>query len=201
MRRPRKREAILTAAREAFLEKGYAGTSMSDIAARAGGSKATLYGHFRSKDDLFAASVLHGLPRVADCGAPAPGGPDVWLARMGEALLKRICSPEWIKQFRLVAAEALKAPQVARAFYRATVGAEVEILAAAMADASRKGALTVEDSRCAAEQFVGLCLANLHITLLLDIARIPTPDHLRAQVRTAVAAFMKGHAPRVPACA
>lgn len=201
MRRPRKREAILIAAREAFLENGYAGTSMSDIAARVGGSKVTLYGHFKCKDDRFAESVLHGLPKVADCDTPARDGADVWLARMGEALLARTCSREWIKPLRLVAAEARQAPQVARAFYRATVGADVEILATALENASRRGELSVKDARCAAEQFVGLCLANLHIALLLDIIRTPAPEHLRAQVRTAAAAFMKAHAPRVPACA
>lgn len=201
MRRRRKREAILTAAREAFLENGYAGASMSDIAARVGGSKATLYGHFRSKEELFAESVLHGLPEATEHGAPAGDAPAAWLARMGETLLARTCSQTWAEQFRLVAAEALHAPEVARAFYRATVDADIEVLAAAMEDASRRGELTVKDSRCAAEQFVGLCLANLHIALLLEIAPAPAPEQLRSQVRTAVGVFMKAHAPEVRAAA
>jgi hypothetical protein len=40
-------------------------------------------------DDLFAESVLHGLPKIGDCGAPTEDSADVWLARMGEALLRR----------------------------------------------------------------------------------------------------------------
>ena len=48
-----KREAILEAASHVFLESGFEGASMAEIAARVGGSKATLYGYFGSKEDLF----------------------------------------------------------------------------------------------------------------------------------------------------
>src|SRR5579863_10433780 len=50
-----KRRAILEVAREVFLAQGYAATSMSEIAAKVGGSKGTLYNYFRSKEELFAA--------------------------------------------------------------------------------------------------------------------------------------------------
>lgn len=50
-----KRDAILEAAAEVFLEAGFEGASMSQIAARAGGSKRTLYGYFPSKEELFVA--------------------------------------------------------------------------------------------------------------------------------------------------
>src|SRR5262245_44391850 len=55
-----RRDAIVAIAHEAFLANGYAGTSMSAIAARVGGSKATLYNYFKSKQDLFIA-VVEGL--------------------------------------------------------------------------------------------------------------------------------------------
>ena len=54
-----KRDAIVRAASEVFREMGFEGASMSEIAARAGGSKATLYGYFSSKEELFVA-VIHG---------------------------------------------------------------------------------------------------------------------------------------------
>lgn len=49
-------KAILDAAREAFVEKGFNGTSMQQIADRAGMNKALLHYYFRSKDKLFEAT-------------------------------------------------------------------------------------------------------------------------------------------------
>jgi AcrR family transcriptional regulator len=50
-----KRQAILDIAKAAFIEQGYSTTSMSEIASRVGGSKATLYNYFSSKEEIFAA--------------------------------------------------------------------------------------------------------------------------------------------------
>ena len=55
--REAKRAAIVAAARAAFFAHGYGATSMSSIAVTVGGSKTTLWSHFRSKEDLFAAVV------------------------------------------------------------------------------------------------------------------------------------------------
>ncbi|MGE3690007.1 MAG: TetR/AcrR family transcriptional regulator [Novosphingobium sp.] len=56
-----RRSVIVAAAWEAFRDNGFERTTMSDINARAGGSKATLYSYFASKDDLFAAALEYGL--------------------------------------------------------------------------------------------------------------------------------------------
>ena len=49
-RSDRKRAAILEAATEAFLQRGYLGTSMDEIAAQAAVSKQTVYKHFADKE-------------------------------------------------------------------------------------------------------------------------------------------------------
>src|SRR5512137_1714014 len=48
---------LLAAALELFVEKGYAGTRLDDVAQRAGVSKGTLYLYFENKEDLFKAVV------------------------------------------------------------------------------------------------------------------------------------------------
>ncbi|SHJ53607.1 transcriptional regulator, TetR family [Paraburkholderia terricola] len=53
-----KRQAIVDAAFEVFSETSFEQASMSDIAARAGASKATLYGYFQSKEEMFF-EVMH----------------------------------------------------------------------------------------------------------------------------------------------
>lgn len=52
-----RRQAIVAAAWEVFRESGFERTTMSEIAERLGGSKATLYGYFQSKEQLFAAAL------------------------------------------------------------------------------------------------------------------------------------------------
>ena len=53
-----KRRAIITAAGEVFREMGYAGASMAAVCERIGGSKATLYRYFPSKEELFVTILL-----------------------------------------------------------------------------------------------------------------------------------------------
>jgi len=61
---------IIEAAKEVFVENGYAETSMSDIAARVGINRPTLHYYFRTKDRMFKAvfgSILEELaPMVQD---------------------------------------------------------------------------------------------------------------------------------------
>ena len=52
-------QRIVDAAYGSFWRSGFTRTSMDDIATRAGVTKRTLYGHFRSKDDLLAAVLVH----------------------------------------------------------------------------------------------------------------------------------------------
>jgi AcrR family transcriptional regulator len=54
-------EEITAAALELFVERGYAGSRLEDVAARAGVSKGTLYLYFTNKEELFKAVVREGL--------------------------------------------------------------------------------------------------------------------------------------------
>lgn len=55
--RQKRRAVIVEVATRAFLDQGYAATSMSAIADELGGSKGTLWSHFASKEELFIAVV------------------------------------------------------------------------------------------------------------------------------------------------
>ncbi|MBN2412051.1 TetR/AcrR family transcriptional regulator [candidate division KSB1 bacterium] len=60
------REKILKAAREVFVEKGYDGARMHEIAARAGVNKAMIYYYYSSKDALFESILKESLKRFFD---------------------------------------------------------------------------------------------------------------------------------------
>ena len=69
--RGRERHArILCAATELFLRDGYAETSIDSILELSGGSKATLYSYFPTKDDLFRA-VIDAVEQVLARGTVA----------------------------------------------------------------------------------------------------------------------------------
>lgn len=69
-RRKQARPAELTAAAlELFVEKGFVGTRLDDVAARAGVSKGTLYLYFDSKEALFKAVIQEGILPVLEEGA------------------------------------------------------------------------------------------------------------------------------------
>lgn len=61
-----KRLEIIRIAAELFKELGYERASMSEISARVGGSKATLYGYFKSKEALLRAVLDHDVNEEAD---------------------------------------------------------------------------------------------------------------------------------------
>lgn len=59
--REAKRQAVLGAAAQLFNERGFAATSLDDIAARLGVSKPTLYYYVKSKDEILLSCVRQGL--------------------------------------------------------------------------------------------------------------------------------------------
>ena len=71
--RQRRKEArpaeLMASALELFVEKGFAGTRLEDVAARAGVSKGTLYLYFDNKEALFKAVIQEGIVPVLEEGA------------------------------------------------------------------------------------------------------------------------------------
>jgi AcrR family transcriptional regulator len=61
-----KRQSIIEAAHQVFLEVGFHRASMSEIATRSGASKATLYGYFDSKEALFAEVMSSAAQEIRD---------------------------------------------------------------------------------------------------------------------------------------
>ena len=81
----RTRTRILEIALELFNAQGYAGTSIADIAGRLGTSKAALYYHFTSKQDILDALLaepLHAHTRVAELATGEHAEPEQLLAAL-----------------------------------------------------------------------------------------------------------------------
>ena len=102
-----RRQAIIEVAREAFTAQGFENTSMAEIASRVGGSKATLYNYFSSKEELFAAVIDEfGKQKIADAFTSLQSEQPIneQLLRLGEHYLQFRLTPEvvdWVNEARI----------------------------------------------------------------------------------------------------
>lgn len=122
-RSARKHQAILDAATAVFLDKGYAGTSMDDIAKLAAVSKQTVYKHFSDKEKLFAEIVLATTDRLdtaidllADVPADAAALEEN-LTRLARQFLDTLTHPRVIQLRRLIIANADVFPDLGTEWY------------------------------------------------------------------------------------
>jgi AcrR family transcriptional regulator len=190
------RQRILSAAFAAFMEAGYAETSTLEIARRARVSKRELYAVVGNKQELLAACIRERAKRLqAPADLPEPRDRESLqraLVAFGTQLLRETTNPTVIAVFRLAIAEAVRAPEVARALHSIGQQTSRAALTAIMTQAQSRGLL---DGRPAemAEQFAGLLWGDLMIGLLLRTAGTPTPREIIRRARSAAAAFLQLH--------
>ncbi len=193
---PQRHQAILAVAHDVFLEFGYEGASMSQVAARLGGSKGTLYSYFDSKEALFEALVAESCARnsaaLFEGPADAPLA-DRYLA-IARAYITLICSDWATRMLQIIAVEARRRPEIGRLFYANGPAAAFANLATIIAADTAAGALTVDDADFAAETFTALCRGTLHIRRMLGQAPEPDGGAVDFNARRAVAQFLKLYA-------
>lgn len=193
-----RREAILRIAYEAFLKNGYAATSMSSIAAQVGGSKATLYSYFPSKEELFAAVVGEKcedtLSRIFETEELC-GDFRAWLTRLAERIAKQVMTDDNIATYRLITAEAGRFPELGCAFYRSGPKRGREILAGMFAQAIEEKHLRDGDAMEMAQLFFDLCKGDLRDRRLWNVSDAPTDAEIDAVAARAVRVFLAAYAP------
>jgi TetR/AcrR family transcriptional regulator, mexJK operon transcriptional repressor len=150
----------MDAAQNCFLEHGYSSTSMDMVAAKATVSKATIYAHFQSKDELFGAIIRRR------CDDHSEGLGAVTLAEnldaraaltaMASHLLTMLMNPEVIGIYRMVVAEAARHPDLAKAYYEEGPLRGKKRLSEILDTLTARGVLKVPDSWQAMDQFIGM---------------------------------------------
>ena len=198
-----KHRQILEAATESFLEHGYRGTSMDQVAAAASVSKQTVYKHFSDKSTLFAEIVRTTVAVAADpvhdevARLADSGDLEADLLDLARRQLSGVLHPTLLRLRRLVIAEAGRFPALGRLFYEQGAGRTMETLAASFARLTDRGLLRVDDAARAAAEFNWLLMAApVNRAMLLGEDAVPTGDelagHAAATVRTFLAAYRDG---------
>lgn len=189
-----RRDAILAVASHMFQEEGYAAVSMSNIAARLGGSKGTLYNYFRSKEELFEAHIHERCARFAedaferleDSEEPAVKA----LTTLGERYLAHICSEELARTLQLIVAESRRSTELAQVFYEAGPATGLESLTHYLERARARGEISAADCTDAARVFLAICRGHTHFMRLLNLEPPPTPKTVKAEIEKAVGLFL-----------
>lgn len=160
-----KRRQILDGAEAVFLESGYEGASMSQIACRARVSKGTLYNHFENKAALFGA-VIEDLSRSRL--APAICQSDLTaitcveaFSQLAERFIRVLLQPGPLRLYRIIVSEAPHFPDLADTFWRHGFGRTLSTMTQWIEFWIERGAIQTDDPVFAAEQFMALCQTRL----------------------------------------
>jgi TetR/AcrR family transcriptional regulator, mexJK operon transcriptional repressor len=197
----RSRAAVVAAATELFLERGYLDTSVDDVAARAAVSKRTLYNAFADKERLFTEVVL-GVTAIAEQFAdglvalPETGDVRAALRELARRHLESVTRPEVVRLRRLVSAESGRFPALAREYHRRAPGRVLGALAEHFADLGERGRLRVPDPDRAAEHFAFLVVGPTLDRVMFEAeAAVPGPAERRRLADDAVAVFLAAYGP------
>lgn len=191
--RDERRTAILTIARDVFLQNGYAATSMSQISVRVGGSKATLYNYFPSKKDLFfavaEAESARILAHLFDMSAACS---DVrqCLFDLCWRMITTMLDEEMLAFYRMVFAESARFPEVGQIAYSLGFQRGVE-RTAEMIEAAMKGGLLRPADPLAAARFLHDLSEGYYLKLFLwGIKTSYSPQEIENTAQNAVNQFL-----------
>ncbi len=193
----RKRFAIVHAARKAFLEGGYAKTSMDSIAKSAEVGIKTVYRHFKDKDDLFSAVMQAACnPEAFD---PVTGRwkaqqeelerpwfakpPRSALVAAGIEYLEHVLSDEQLALYRVVTQDAHSFPELGRRYREQVVERSYDLFVHYLTRWIPIERWKIKDKRGAAETLAALLRARVLENSLHGHRRFSDAE-IAAHVRT-----------------
>lgn len=187
-----RRQTMVATAAELFLQRGYEATSMAEICSRVGGSKATLYGYFKSKEELFL-SVMKMLAeeRMSHAYARLVPGGDIAAAlqAFGENYLQVILGPDLMAMRGIIAGELVRAG-AAQQFYEAGPRQGWNKVAAYLEEEMQAGRLRRADGWIAAMHLLSLIQAEYQETFLVGVVSEDDLKLLQQRVARGVEIFM-----------
>lgn len=190
-RRERRRDAMLEAARNLFLDKGYDAVSLSDVVARSGGSLSTLYGLFGNKRGLLKAVIRSQFDRDVqklETLIGRGGAPEDVLLEVAMGTQEYLAAPDMTRFMRFVIGQSLRSPEFGQRFFEKVHMTFVDRYASLLAEWDRQGLLRVPDPGLAARQFISLVLHDLHMRAICACSDGAAPN--RREAEQAVAMFL-----------
>jgi TetR/AcrR family transcriptional regulator, mexJK operon transcriptional repressor len=192
-----KREAVISAARRLFATQPFDLVTMETIAKLAGVSKMTVYSHFRDKETLFETIVLATSDQmISSLSAPnQPGGLRERLLAVGTIVLNVILGSDICTMAHTLPAALRANRDLADRFYAAGPGRVRAALAAIIAEAAKRGQLSVDDPDWAADDLVSLWEGSMPAKIAFGIVGLSTPEEIRLRAERGTDVFLRAYQP------
>ena len=200
VRTEEKRHEIVKAAQELFEEHGFDRTSMSMISERVGGSKATLYGYFRSKEQILSAVLVYDVTEEADRlmnEILAANDLREGLVKLGFAYMMRRLSATPVANIRMVATLP-DGSKIGKDFYENVLRPAWQRLADRFEQMMDEGILKRADPWTAAMHWKGLNEWDMFERRLLQAMPGPDPKFLEKSSALAADAFLQLYGAEAP---
>lgn len=189
-----KEVAIIEAARKTFLAKGYDAASMDSIALTAGVSKRTVYNRFRSKEELFAATIEQSCRRILpvdvetiEASLPA----EEFVREMSKRFLRGILEPDAVALRRIAAFEAGRSPGLGHTYLEHGPRWMARSCAPMLERLVARGALKLDDPNKAIWQLGALITEPLASIVLMGDIPADLDAAIDEQIESGVKAFFK----------
>jgi AcrR family transcriptional regulator len=144
-----RREAIIEAAMDEFIARGFAATRLDDVAKRAGVAKGTIYLHFKDKESLFQELIRMAIvPLVNRLGAgPPSAGASIrdMIEGFASSFIREVATTRRGDLVRLIVAEGPRFPDVADFYYREVVSKGLAGMRAAIEIGIARGEIRHKD--------------------------------------------------------
>lgn len=197
-----RRDAIMEAAAELFEEVGYENSSMSELVKRLGGSKATVYRYFSSKEELLVAVVKtyateHWAKATAELEASLEGGPALTdtLIKFGNQALQILANDSRARAINRVVVTESGNSAVGELFRNAGPNQMVSALCKLLSDAMERGEIRNADAQLVAGQFIALLMVETNHRMYEQDPPMLEPSEISRMVNTAVEFFLLAMAP------
>ena len=193
-----KRQLIIDTAYRLFSANGFEKTSMSEVTAQVGGSKATLYNYFSSKEELFLECMVsitdHFLEGILSNLQDPEVDVETALFDLAKRALRLIFSTEMLASRRLLIAEAERSG-IGKLFHEKINSYQQEI-ALFFDRAMEEGKLRKADPMLAALQFRALLEAEVFEPCIFGVQKVPlSTATVSRTAKNAVTTFLLAYAP------
>lgn len=178
-----------------FFAKGYEGSSLDEIVARAGGSKRNVYSHFGGKAGLLGAVVAKIAQELGHVVPGTEAGNDVResLCQFACHFLQIIYRPRALAFWRMMIACGHRHPDAAELFLREGPQRAQADLSVLIERLARTGALMISDPQIAAQDFLAMLRGGRHLECLLGLAEAPTQAQQVVHAREITLRFLARH--------
>ncbi|MGP9809914.1 TetR/AcrR family transcriptional regulator [Rhodopseudomonas sp. NSM] len=190
-----KRRQIVKGARAVFLEHGFDGASMGEIARAAGVSKGTLYVYFADKNSLFCEIIEQESLAQGMLAFDFNPERDVetTLEAFGTAYIQALCNPHGASAIRTVMAIAERMPEIGQRYYERVIANSLGRFARYLELQVQAGELQIENCQLAAAQFTKLCQATLFLPYIFQMTETPSPARIAEVVDSATRMFLAAY--------